>query len=145
MRSVALRLLGFHDMSEDVRPVVAMTSVLLVEDNVTLLDSLNSFFRENGYETFTAGSNREAWQVIRASQPAVCVLDVNLPDGSGLDLLKRISAAYPGMRVVIMTALPLENLRPRYARPNLAGWLTKPVSPEQLLEAVERAANSELH
>ena len=122
-----------------------MTSVLLVEDNVTLLESLQTFFRDNGFETHTAGSNQEAWQIIRETHPTVCVLDVNLPDGSGLDLFKRISVHYPTMRVIIMTALPLENLRRQYARPNLAGWLTKPVSPEQLLEAVERAASAELH
>lgn len=122
-----------------------MTSVLLVEDNTTLLESLQSFFRDNGFETHTAGTNQEAWQLIRETHPAVVVLDVNLPDGSGLDLFKRISSQYPSTKVVIMTALPLENLRPRYARPNLAGWLTKPVSPESLLEAVERAAHADLH
>jgi CheY-like chemotaxis protein len=82
---------------------------------------------------------REAWETLRAVKPTVCLLDLNLPDGSGLDLLRRIVQERLPTRVIVMTAFPLQHLRPQDPDGILAAWLTKPVAPGALLEAVEDA------
>jgi DNA-binding NtrC family response regulator len=114
-------------------------SILLVEDDVSLRRSLGEFLRDCGYRPYVVGTMREGWETVRAVRPAVCLLDLNLPDGSGLDLLRRIVQERLPTRVIVMTAFPLQHLRPNDPQGILAAWLTKPVAPGALLEAVEEA------
>jgi DNA-binding response OmpR family regulator len=115
------------------------TSILLVEDDASLRRSLAEFLKESGYHPYSAGTMREAWETLRAVSPSVCLLDLNLPDGSGLDLLRGIVAESLPVRVIVMTAFPLKHLQPQFSERILVGWLTKPVAPGTLLEAVEAA------
>lgn len=117
----------------------ATASLLLVEDDDSLRRSLCEFLKDNGYATYAVGTMNEAWEAVRAIRPTVCLLDLNLPDGSGLDLLRRIVADRLPTRVIVMTAFPLQHLQPSYPSSTLAGWLTKPVPPAALLETVEQA------
>jgi len=131
-------------MSEKVmttKPVMTpkTRNILLVEDDVSLCLSLRNFLRDSGFPTLCAGTKREAWETIRTVQPPVCVLDLNLPDGSGLDVLRRIVQEGLPVRVIVMTAFPLQHLRPQYPDGTLTAWLTKPVPPEQLLDAVRQS------
>jgi len=117
-------------------------SLLLVEDDESLRRSLSEFLKDNGYATYAVGTMSEAWETVRAVRPAVCLLDLNLPDGSGLDLLRRIVSERLPTRVIVMTAFPLQHLQPSYPQPTLAGWLTKPVPPASLLEMVRTAMSA---
>ena len=116
-----------------------VSSILLVEDDASLRRSVGEFLKDSGYATYAAETMQEAWETIRAMEPAVCVLDLNLPDGSGLDLLRRIVQEQLPIRVIVMTAFPLRHLRPNYPEGTLVAWLTKPVAPMALLEAIELA------
>ena len=116
-------------------------SILLVEDDVSLRRSVGEFLKENGFSLYTAGTMHEGWETILAISPALCLLDLNLLDGSGLDLLHRIVAAQSPVRVIVMTAFPLQHLQSRYPSQTIAAWLTKPVDPATLLDAVEKAMN----
>ena len=120
--------------------MVAKThSILLVDDDVSLRRSVGEFLKDCGYHILNAGTMREAWDTIRAVNPAVCLLDLNLPDGSGTDLLRRIVSERLSTRVIVMTAFPLQHLKRKDSTGTLVEWLTKPVAPGDLLEAVEKA------
>lgn len=112
--------------------------ILLVEDDISLRDSLCQFLEDHGYRTVTAAGARAGWELIRKQQPRLCLLDLNLPDGSGLDLLKKIAQHGFTTRVVVMTAFDLHHARPPGNVEALAGWLTKPVNPAELLKVVEQ-------
>ena len=129
----ALRLLGGLDcMPEWTRPI------LLIEDDLSLGESLCQFLRDHGYQTVQAATTREGWEIIRQQKPPLCLLDMNLPDGSGLEVLRRIVRQGLAVRVVVMTAFDLLHMRPADAGTTLAGWMTKPVNPAELLEVVEK-------
>jgi|ERR1041385_4138869 DNA-binding response OmpR family regulator len=113
--------------------------ILLVEDDLSLRDSLCAFLQAHGYATLTAATARAGWELIRNRRPAVCLIDLNLPDGSGLDLVKKIVRQGAKTRVVVMTAFDLANMRPAGADEVLVGWMTKPVHPDELLTMVEKA------
>jgi DNA-binding NtrC family response regulator len=117
------------------------SSILLVEDDVSLRRSLGDFLKDCGYHPYAVGTMREAWETLQVLRPRVCLLDLNLPDGSGLDLLRRIATERLDVRVIVMTAFPLQHLRPNYPESTLVAWLTKPVAPAALLKAVENAEN----
>jgi two-component system repressor protein LuxO len=113
--------------------------ILLVEDDVSLQRSLSEFLKDSGYQTYAVRTMGEAREAISAIAPGVCLLDLNLPDGSGLDLLRQIVERNLPVRVVVMTAFPLHHLRPNYPSSTLVDWLTKPVPPNVLLTAVQQA------
>ena len=81
--------------------------------------------------------------MLRRLRPAVCLLDMNLPDGSGLDLLRVVAGEGLGVRVIVMSAMPLGRLQEQFGPGVLAATLTKPVSPQQLLDAVTRIMREE--
>ena len=111
------------------------STILLVEDDLSLRTSLSQFLADNGYRTLQADSARQAWELANSRHPQLCLLDLNLPDGSGLDLLKKLTDAQLQTRVIVMTAFDLHHARPQ--NDLLAGWLIKPVSPTELLKLVE--------
>jgi len=116
--------------------VSAISPILLVEDDPSLRDSLGQFLHDHGYRTVVARTAREGREMLRTARPWLCLLDLNLPDGSGLDLLKRLIQQRIDIRVVVMTAFDLQRLRPADMAGVLVGWLTKPVNPVDLLAIV---------
>jgi len=109
-----------------------------VEDDVSLQGSLRGFLEDHGFRTQTASSIAEGRSVLRAQKPAICLLDLNLPDGSGVDLLRLIEREGLGVRVIVMSALPVQRLREQFGPAVLAALMTKPVSPQHLLDWVDR-------
>lgn len=116
----------------------ALDSILLVEDDLSLRDSLCQFLKDHGYRTLEASTAKQGWELVQSGRPRLLLLDLNLPDGSGLDLLKKISQRGGTESVVVMTAFDLKHMRPAEANRVLAGWMTKPVNPVELLGIVER-------
>lgn len=111
--------------------------ILLIEDDTSLRESLGGFLADHGYRTLAASTAGHGWETLRAQRPWLCLLDLNLPDGSGLDVLRKIAQEGLNTRVIVMTAFDLRAVRPAAAEHLLAGWLTKPVNPTELLKLVE--------
>ena len=68
------------------------------------------------------------------------MLDVTLPDRSGLDVLKEIKRERPKLPILILSAYPEEDYAVRALRAGAAGYVTKSASPEELVRAVRRLA-----
>src|SRR5205823_4061127 len=100
------------------------------------------FLADSGYHSDAVGTMNQAWETLRGAKIDICLLDLNLPDGSGLELLRRITQERLRVRVIVMTAFPLQHLRPSYPDTTLVAWLTKPVAPAALLQAVEAASQT---
>lgn len=115
------------------------STILLIEDDLTLSESLCQFLKDHGYCTISAPTAKRGWEMIQSHAPKVCLLDMNLPDGSGLDVLRMIVRCGLPIHVVVMTAFDLVNLRPKDTGGRLAAWMTKPVNPAELLRIVEHA------
>ncbi|MSP92894.1 MAG: sigma-54-dependent Fis family transcriptional regulator [Myxococcales bacterium] len=86
------------------RAAVAPPAVLLVEDNTDLSERMAAVLRDEGYQVTTAQTARRAEATVRAGFRGVVLLDIHLPDASGLDLFHSIRALTPRNRVAIMTA-----------------------------------------
>src|SRR5215212_2656008 len=98
---------GLNITSVNPRMPQAGPTILLVEDDRSLRGSLSQFLQEHGYRTLLAETARQGWELASARRPQLCLLDLNLPDGSGLDLLKKLGDAKLQTRVVVMTAFDL--------------------------------------
>lgn len=123
-------------------PASTAPTILLVEDDLSLQESLKDFLIESGFETHAASSRQEGEMLLRTLRPTVCLLDLNLPDGSGLDLLRLIVQEALPVRAIVMSAFPVQRLSRQFPEKVLAATMTKPVSPQQLLEVMARITDN---
>ncbi len=64
------------------------------------------------------------------------LLDIHMPDRSGLDILRHIQTGHPGVRVLVMSGLPEQQYAVNVLRAGASGYLSKDSAPEELMKAV---------
>jgi len=82
---------------------MAKEKVLIVDDDQMIRWTLNEALRNRGYACVEAGTVAAALAAFDTEQPAATLLDVNLPDGSGLDCLREIKRRQPDAIIIMMT------------------------------------------
>lgn len=119
--------------------------VLIVEDHAALGQALlYAFGFEPGIDAIgVAPTIATALDRVTAERPAVVLMDVRLPDGSGLDAAARVQALQPGTAVVIMTAHADHDDALRAAESGAAGFVLKDVRIAKVVAGVRRAAAGE--
>jgi DNA-binding response OmpR family regulator len=111
--------------------------ILFVDDEPPVLSSLTRYFEHNGFETHGAPTGREGVQAFETVRPDVTVLDLHLPDLSGLDVLERIRRK-KGMVIMLTGDHEIENAVEAMRR-GAENFLTKPIDMSHLVVAVEKA------
>jgi two-component system OmpR family response regulator len=108
-------------------------SVLVVDDEAVLAEMLSMALRYEGWDITTAGDGAGAIAAARTARPDVVVLDVMLPDMSGLDVLRRLREQSPGLPVLLLTAK--DAVEDRIAGLTAGGddYVTKPFSIEEVV------------
>ncbi len=90
-----------------------------------------------------AGSGREALQRLEAQEPDAVVLDISLPDMSGIEVLRRIRRSRPQLAIVVLTLFDEAQYSESAAKMGASGFLSKAVGPEELARAILRIAFGE--
>ncbi len=116
--------------------------ILLVDDEDTIRLFLEKTLREEGYEALTAATGGEAIELTRRELPDLVLLDLKLPDISGLDVLKQIKEEVPEVCVIMLTAFGDIETAVAAMRQQAFDFVSKPVNLEQLLLTVEKALAS---
>ena len=119
-----------------VAPALKDLSILLVDDRRDSLNPLARLLRLDGRTVREAGTVTEAFRLAVMDPPDVLVTDLDLTDGDGCELLRRIRALHPAVRGIAVTGHTGE---PHAAQCRAAGFesvLTKPVGFEQILDAI---------
>lgn len=101
--------------------------ILVVEDDAAVVETVSAFLRRGGYDVIVARDGRSALAAV-TSVPSVAVVDVRLPDMSGLDLIEPFRAAAPGLPVIIITAWPNPDTYAEAMRRGAVACLSKPFS-----------------
>ncbi len=107
-------------------PEATRGKILVVDDEVELCALLNEFLTEKGYRVRTATSGKEALVKVRQETPDAVLLDVRMPDMSGLEVLRAIRAMGTAVFVVMVTALEDETTRQEARQLGADGYVTKP-------------------
>ena len=115
---------------------MSLRAILIVEDDTDINDIVCELLREESYETTGATSLRAARSHLKGDAPACVVLDLNLPDGTGEDLLREMTKAGARSPCVLMSAAP--DARRVAARFGVA-LVQKPFEIQTLLVAVAAA------
>lgn len=114
--------------------------VLVVDDEDMLAWSIDNELKSLGAEVTRAGSVREALERFQQASPDVVITDLKLPDGNGLELLKKWRFEYPDMPVILITAHGAVDSAITAVRLGAFDYLQKPFSMKDLLAAVRRSA-----
>jgi DNA-binding NtrC family response regulator len=113
-------------------------SILIVEDEEIIRSSLAQFLGEEGYETVAAGTVAAAVEISRQRDFHVAICDVQLPDGDGLALLRRLQQINPNVSGIIITAYgTVENAVEAFTH-GAFDYLQKPVIFDDLSNKLER-------
>ena len=114
--------------------------VFVVDDDAAMLRSVARLLRQFGYPSVLFPS-AEAFANHREFDGALCVLlDINLGDGSGIELRHCLKAANVSVPVIYMTGKDDSTIREAALRSGCLAYLTKPFSARSLIEPIERAS-----
>ena len=114
-------------------------SVLVVEDNEDLVIGLQDFLHHDGYTVTVAGTVAGAIELVRAHRFSAIVLDLGLPDGDGLEVLRETQRLDPSLPVVIVTAHISHDRTVGSLTEGAFAYLTKPYHREELRQTLRRA------
>lgn len=110
--------------------------LLLVEDDSIFRSTLARALGHRGFTVQEAGSVAEARALAHVTPPATAVLDLRLPDGSGLRLLEELRRLSPGIRAVILTGWGSIATAMEAVRLGAVDFLAKPVDADRVAQAL---------
>ena len=113
--------------------------ILIVDDEKLLRWSLKERLLKEGFEVLEAGSGQAARPLIEAGGFDLAVLDYRLPDATGMDLLKEITAAIPEAPVVMMTAYSTVETAVEAMKIGAFDYINKPFNQDELVLTVRKA------
>ncbi|PTW56548.1 two-component system OmpR family response regulator [Breoghania corrubedonensis] len=117
--------------------------ILVVDDDQEIRSLLGRYLADQGFRVSVAASRRECENRISEAQPDLVVLDVMLPDGSGLDICRNLRSRRPSTPVILLTALKEDVDRIIGLEIGADDYLGKPFNPRELtarIKAVLRRA-----
>jgi signal transduction histidine kinase len=110
----------------------------VVEDSETQAESLRRAFTAHGYIVFWATGGEEGRRLFQAHHPELVVLDYDLPDMTGDQLLAEFKQSEMSLSVIIITANPTPELALRLIRQGADSYVHKPFMPDYLLHVCEK-------
>jgi len=118
-----------------------MKKIYLVDDSATILISMKSILKSNGYDVETAKDGDEALAKLKTGyKPDLMITDINMPKMNGIELLQA-AKQLSHMRFTPVLVLTTETQQDRKAQARsagAAGWLSKPVQQEQLIQVLKK-------
>lgn len=115
-----------------------MIRVAIVDDHAIVRAGLRQYFQDQVDLKVTgeASNGREALDLVRKGEIDVMVMDLSMPDQSGVDALAAIKARAPELPVLILSGFPEEHYATTLLRQGAAGYLNKECDPEEIVKAI---------
>src|SRR6058998_1739737 len=117
-----------------------MINVVVVDDHAVVREGIKRIVSESGGMTVSgeAADGYEAMQVIKNDPCDVVLLDITMPNKSGLDVLKELHAESPRLPVLVLSMHPEDQYAVRVLRAGAAGYITKESAPAKLVQAIRK-------
>jgi len=116
-------------------------TILIVDDEESICQTLGGILTDEGYEVVTAGSGEEALRILEEEPPNLVVLDIWLPGMDGIEALKTIKAAHPHLQVVMMSGHGTIETAVKATKLGAFDFIEKPLSLEKVILVVNHAMN----
>ncbi len=118
---------------------MAAKRILIVDDEPSIVLSLEYLMKEAGYEVKTANDGNTALQLIQSHLPDLVLLDVNLPQRNGYEICRAIrnEPAHRRIRIIMLTAKGSDIEREKGMSLGADNYITKPFSTQEVLDKVK--------
>jgi ActR/RegA family two-component response regulator len=116
----------------------ALNRILLVDDDHRVVWSLGRYLIRAGFALSTCCSSRDAKYLLEQSDISTVVMEIQLPESNGLDLLDWISQERPGVKVIVVTTFGSDSVEQLCLKKGAAVYLHKPLDPTFLVEFLRR-------
>ena len=117
-----------------------MTKILVIDDELSILETLRMFFEEKGMTVFTADTGTKGMLLFDSKTPQVVILDIRLPDCNGLDILKSMVKKQIPSKIIMITAFQDMETTILAMKTGAFDYIHKPLDIDQVEQAVDRAA-----
>ncbi|MCW8835220.1 MAG: response regulator [Rhodospirillales bacterium] len=114
--------------------------ILIVEDNELNMKLFNDLLQAHGYDTIQTNDGRDALALAQENRPDLILMDIQLPEISGLDVTKMIKADddLKDTPVIAVTAFAMKGDEEKIREGGCDGYIAKPISVPQFLETVAK-------
>lgn len=119
---------------------VAPPTLLIVDDDSELCEEIENLFRKYRYKVLSVGTSKEAKRILTENAIDLVLLDLRLPDGNGLDLVKKIKKAREDVSIIVITGYGSFTTAINAIRERVYDYISKPFDPEKLIKIVNQAA-----
>jgi len=118
-----------------------MKRVLVIEDNEDNMKLITFILEKQGYDTIRAQTGREGIRLAVSEHPDFILLDIQLPDMDGLEVLKAIRSAdaCSGIPTIAITSFAMSGDRERFIAAGCNGYIEKPIDPETIITKIRQA------
>ncbi|CAN5410228.1 sigma-54 dependent transcriptional regulator [soil metagenome] len=113
--------------------------ILIIDDERPILMTLEALLNRHGYQPEVAANASTGMRLLQTKSPALVLLDLQLPDADGLQMLGQIKTDHPETQVIILTAHDSLNNAIESIKRGAYHFISKPYAPEELLSLVEKA------
>ena len=122
-----------------------LTRILLVEDDETIREHLGETLRGYaGYDVASAADLASAKGALESTTPDLVILDIGLPDGSGLELIAELRITRPALPILIISVLQDRETVVQALRAGASGYIVKDSLPEDIFSTVESTLRGEV-
>ena len=115
-----------------------MKKLLIVDDESGIVEEVKAYFEEEGYQVFTADTGKDGVEALAKFKPDLLLLDMKLPDMSGIQVLKVCKDTLPGTKVIVNTGYVDQHIIDEAERLGRDSFLQKPFNLERLQQEIER-------
>ncbi len=119
-----------------------MIRIAIVDDHAMVRAGLRQFFSDQAdFQIVAEAANgRQALDIVRKGDVDVIVMDISMPEHSGVDALTAIKARAPDLPVLILSGFPEEHYATTLLRQGASGYLNKDCDPEEIVKAIRTVA-----
>lgn len=100
--------------------------ILLVDDEVEITSLLKKFLEKEGYEAITANSGKEAIEKFKTEKPDIILLDIRMPDMTGIEAMKKIREIDSEVAIIMATAVVDEKMVQEVVNMRAFDYIVKP-------------------
>lgn len=118
-----------------------LKKILIVDDESGIVEEVKTYFEEEGYLVFTADTGKEGLDGLALHKPDILLLDMKLPDMSGIQILKVCKETLPTTKVIVNTGYVDQNIIDEAERLGRDAFLQKPFNLERLQQEIEKLLN----
>ncbi len=124
----------------DMRRKNEMKKILVVEDNETNMYLIKFMLEKSGYEVIEAREGAVGVELATKEKPNLILMDIQLPDMSGLEATKRIraSGADSEITIIALTSFAMAGDREKALAAGCTGYIEKPINPDTFISEIEK-------